>query len=290
MMFQRRGLSSPCFLVLSACIFLISIIGHVVTGFVVVPTTTTTTWPLHRVSSPWTFALQAKKKGRSGGKGFGKTPSPETPSPTSDTNVPLVQSTASTTGAQPPPPQTAGFLQNVESGGSTAIPTITQTQTPPPTTSSESQQELPAEERAKKLLLEKYGLRTLEQQRMEESLQAQRKKLDELKQAAAKNDDNNDLDVMALLPAPLLKGIDTFLKLGVGICTILFITAGLGITAEAWSKTSGNPLPDNIDQFIVQVVEPNFTTGLLVLLGFSVSLGGFAALQLGSASSQYKEK
>jgi hypothetical protein len=149
------------------------------------------------------------------------------------------------------------------------------------------EEELPPEERAKKLLREQYGMRTLEQQRMEDSLQAQRKKIEDFKKVAAKEE---DFDIMAILPPPLLKGIDAFLKLGLGICTILFVTAGLGITAEAWSKTSGNPLPSDIDSFIVEVVEPNFTTGLLVLLGFSVSLGAFAALQLSSASSQYKEK
>lgn len=238
-------------------------------GFVVAP---------QSILTQSTTALQAKKKkGKRGGKGFGKAP----PAPARSDNKPNDNDVMTTT---PSPASTASeepsFLQSVESGGSDSIPTVEKA-------SSSSEPELPPQERAKKLLREQYGLRTLEEQRMEDNRQEQRKKIEDLKRMADKGD---DIDIMAMLPAPLLKGIDTFLKLGVGICTVLFVTAGLGITAEAWSKTSGNPLPQDIDDFIVNVVEPNFTVGLFVLLGFSVSLGGFAALQLGSSSSQYKEE
>jgi hypothetical protein len=224
--------------------------------------------------SPATLALQAKKKSGAGtgGKGFGKAP----PAPTTTTTI-----SDDTTMISPTSPirqqqqdNNPSFLQSIEKGGSTNIPTM-------------EPELLSPEERTKKLLREQYGMRTAEQQRMEESLQAQRKRMEDLKRAAQKDE---DFDIMAILPGPLLKGIDTFLKWGVGICSILFITAGIFITAEAWSKTSGNPLPSDLDNFIVELVEPNFTPGLLVLLGFSVSLGAFAALQLGSASSQYKEK
>ena len=92
-----------------------------------------------------------------------------------------------------------------------------------------------------------------------------------------------------MLPAPVLVGIDLFLKAGTAICSVLFVMAGLFITAEAWSKASGDALPENLDAFIVNIVEPNFTPGLLVLLSFSVSLGAFAALQLGSQGATYKE-
>jgi hypothetical protein len=95
---------------------------------------------------------------------------------------------------------------------------------------------------------------------------------------------------MNMLPPSVLVGIDRFLKAGLFTCGTLFILAGLFITAEAWSKASNQPLPTNLDNFIVDIVEPNFTPGLLVLLGFSVSLGAFAALQLSSSSSQYKEE
>ena len=73
------------------------------------------------------------------------------------------------------------------------------------------------------------------------------------------------------------------------ICTVTFVAAGLAITVEAGSKATDNPLPPAVDDFITNVIEPNFTPGLLVLLGFSVSLGAFAALQLGSSASTYRE-
>ena len=100
---------------------------------------------------------------------------------------------------------------------------------------------------------------------------------------------DDEFDIFQFLPPSLLKAIDLFLKTGLAISTVLFILSGVGITAEAWIAATGNTLPDNVDQFIVTVIEPNFTYGLLVLLGFSVSLGIFATAQLGSGSSVYKE-
>jgi hypothetical protein len=102
-------------------------------------------------------------------------------------------------------------------------------------------------------------------------------------------DKGEDFDLIKILPDPLLIFIDRFLKVGVAVCTALFISAGIAITVEAGSKATNNPLPASIDDFITNVVEPNFTPGLLVLLGFSVSLGAFAALQLSSSSSTYRE-
>ena len=212
------------------------------------------------------FALDAKKKSGGGSsKGFGKAPVQETPkakaaAPSGPTSVTSGES---------------GFLQSV-SGGSTAKPTIDES--------------VPVGERTSSLLRDKYGLRTMEEQQAEEKRQAkgreQRKKLAELKKKA---DAGEAFDVMMALPADLLMGIDYFLKAGTAICTVLFVLAGVGITFEAWSKASNSPLPDNIDAFIVNTIEPNFTPGLLVLLGFSVSLGAFAAAQISSASATYRE-
>lgn len=147
------------------------------------------------------------------------------------------------------------------------------------------------EERAKALLRNKYGMKTLEEQKMDakqfEAYQEQQKKLAEWKKMAVKG---KDFDIMSIIPAPILIAIDRFLKLGTAVCTISFVLAGGFITIEAWSKVSDSPLPDNLDNFIVNTVEPAFTPGLFVLLGFSVSLGAFAALQLGSQGSTYKEE
>ena len=86
-----------------------------------------------------------------------------------------------------------------------------------------------------------------------------------------------------------MKGIDTFLKAGLGLTTTLFILSGFFIVAEAGSKATGKALPGGLEDFAVNVVEPNFTPGLGVLLLFSVSLGLFTIGLGGSAASSYRE-
>jgi hypothetical protein len=77
---------------------------------------------------------------------------------------------------------------------------------------------------------------------------------------------------------------------GPGSMLLSFVSNSCSLSfRRAWSKTSNQPLPENIDQFIVNIIEPNFTTGLLVLLSFSVCLGAFAAAQLGSSAASYTE-
>ena len=98
-----------------------------------------------------------------------------------------------------------------------------------------------------------------------------------------------DKDLFEVLPPELLRGIDTTLKVGLGVCTTLFILAGVLITIEAGSKATGYELPNGLEDWIVSVVEPNFTPLLGVLLGFSVGLGLFSAGQLGSRGSVYRE-
>lgn len=219
-----------------------------------------------------------KKKGRGGSKGFGKVEEtkevPSNPSkPATMVDAPKQQSSAAA--AEEPSLPKGAFLQSVEGG----------------TTSTPAMEELPPEERAKQILREKYGMKTLEEQQANDKqmkqLKAQQKKLAELKKKAELDE---DIDIIAMVPPSVLKALDTFLKAGVAISGTAFILAGFGITAEAWSKASGNALPEDIDNFIVNVLEPNFTPGLLVVLGFSISLGLLAAASLGSEGAQYREK
>merc|ERR1712127_365167 len=169
-------------------------------------------------------------------------------------------------------------------GGLDTIPTIS-TEQAEMTSSSGS-----IEDRTGSILREKYGLRTREEQEAAEAkakkLADQQKQLREWKTLA---DEGEDFDLLQIIPDPILIFIDKFLKVGVAICTILFVAAGLAITVEAWSKATANPLPSEVDAFISNVVEPNFTPGLGVLLSFSVGLGLFASLQLNSAASTYRE-
>lgn len=216
----------------------------------------------------------AKKNGKQGStsKGFGKvTESLEIETPKVSSNEQSVRN--SDVG-----------LQSVESRGSSERPAIYS-----PFPDIELDPSLPPEERAKQLLAQKYGLRTLEEQQREAKLLEKKQEMMNKQAAWKKATEAEEFDIMAALPTPVLVGIDRFLKIGLAVTTVVFVLAGLGITAEAWQASSGNALPADIDNFIVNVVEPNFTLGLGVLLGFSISLGVFATAQLGSASSVYRQ-
>ena len=102
---------------------------------------------------------------------------------------------------------------------------------------------------------------------------------------------DEDKDIFSLLPAPLLIAFDKFLKAGLAICTVVFMAAGVLITIEAWQAASGDSslISPELDSFVVNTVEPNFTLGLVVLLGFSITLGVFTIASGGSSGSQYRE-
>lgn len=222
-----------------------------------------------------TTSLPAKKNKGSNkrGKGFGKDLAPTAPAKGNTAPFDM--------GGSSPSMEASTSFDGLSSvaGGSNAIPT----------TAAARDESIPVDQRTASILRDNYGLRTRSEQqeaaKREEAAKEQQKKLAEWKKLA---DEGKDFDIMEVLPGPVLIAIDTFLKAGLVICTILFVLAGFGITVEAWSKTTGEPLPENIDQFIVNIIEPNFTPGLGVLLGFSVSLGAFAAAQLSSASSTYR--
>jgi hypothetical protein len=266
---SRALLSS---LVLAVVVFLICETGKT-DGFVTSPIPISTLSSALKVDGKQSarrraICLDAKTKP---GKGFGK----ETPS------VPQKESIKRDGAA------TGVGLTSVP-GGSSNVPVMEQQQQG--SSQSAVDESLPSEVRISNILRDKYGLRTREEQQAEllrqQKAAEESRKLKEWKELAAQG---KDFDLIEILPAPLLIFIDRFLKAGVAVCTTLFVSAGLAITVEAGSKATNKPLPENVDAFITNVVEPNFTPGLLVLLGFSISLGAFAALQLGSSSSTYRE-
>jgi hypothetical protein len=214
--------------------------------------------------------LDAKKKSRnSGGKGFGKVPEVE-PS----TRQPPKSPTPSTNNDEP----VAGF-SSIETTDPAAFSKPKLDLDP----------NLSSDERNKEILKQQFGLRSFEERKGDiiaaEKMAENRARFQKVKQMK-----DEDFDIFMIIPPPILRAIDFFLKTGLTITTILFVLSGFGITAEAWSVATNNPLPENVDSFIVNVIEPNFTPGLLVLLGFSVCLGIFATAQLGSGSSTYKEQ
>lgn len=220
--------------------------------------------------------LLAKNKKGSAGKGFGKVEE-SSPKPVSSksNNQDLFNMEARAAAAAQ---KDASAFTSVD-GGSDTIPTL-----------SREQPSGNIEDRTGSILREKYGLRTREEQEAEEAkkkkLAEQRQQLSEWKRLA---DEGDDFDLLQIIPDPILIFIDKFLKVGVAVCTVLFVLAGIAITIEAGSKATSNPLPQEVDDFITNVVEPNFTPGLGVLLSFSVGLGLFASLQLNSAASTYRE-
>jgi len=231
-------------------------------------------------TTPSTSGLFAKKKKKksNAGKGFGKETEKPKPAAGKSESQDLFNMEARAAAQQ----QATGF-SSVE-GGLDTVPSMSMEQAPLATSSGS------IEDRTGNILREKYGLRTLEEQEAAEArkkkLEDQRKQLSDWKQLA---DEGEDFDLLQIIPDPILVFIDKFLKAGVAISTIVFVLAGLAITVEAGSKATDNPLPPDFDAFISNVVEPYFTPGLGVLLGFSVSLGLFASLQLNSAASTYRE-
>jgi len=253
-------------------------------GFVVVPTGFTGDTAMtyvnnsNRLSSSFLLAKK-KKNSNQAGRGFGKQPE-------------IVEKSENTSTLRSPPSQqqsssssSSSYFTSVD-GGSGAIPKFAMEES---TTTSASKSEN-VEDRTGNILRGKYGLRTREEQEAEElkqkQVEEQRKKISKWKQLA---DEGQDFDLLQILPDPVLIFIDRFLKFGLTVSTILFIFAGMAITVEAGSKALSSPLPIEVDNFITNIVEPNFTPGLGVLLSFSVGLGLFASLQLNSAASTYRE-
>ena len=52
-----------------------------------------------------------------------------------------------------------------------------------------------------------------------------------------------------------------------------FILAGIAVAVEACCKVAGVTLPTAVDEVIIQYVEPALTPSILILFGFSISLG-----------------
>jgi hypothetical protein len=240
---------------------------------------------IHRVATATATALHAaakKKVPTSKAKGFGKVPEQQSPqqqqqqpSQSAAVSKQQQQQQPSVTAAvEPTTTRTRQFLQSIDNNNN----------------SNSDESVTDPEERAKQLLRDTYGMKTLQEQQLDAAQLArskeEQKKWAELKRKAELN---QDLDLFSMLPAPVLVGIDRVLKAGVVLSSVAFVMAGLLITVEAWSKTASQPLPVSLDTFITATVEPNFTPGLLVLLTFSVSLGIFSALQLGSQGATYKE-
>jgi hypothetical protein len=238
------------------------------------------------------LALSAAKKenkkklggGSGGGEGFGKGGGGGGGGGRSSSSAPPA---AIRDDGRTPMPSTSRPLQSIDSSPSSP--------SSPATADIDVDLEgLSPEERSRAILRSKFGLKSYEEQqadlgdyRLVVDAEEKRKRRDGLRNVEAMWPEDRDL--LAVLPAPVVRGVDAFLKLGLGVSTVLFVVAGIFITVEAGSKATGRPMPDGLEAWIVDVVEPNFTPGLGVLLAFSVSLGLFSVSLGGSAASTYRE-
>jgi hypothetical protein len=245
---------------------------------------------VQQLSSTWAFVcptgstwrtttqLSAKKKSRgSSGEGFGKSAAPNSESPSMASSATLSNEDDSSI---------PRALQSIDSSATTTSSSNDNLNIDP---------NLSDEARSKAILRQKFGLKSYEEQQADlgdyraiqeaASKEAQRDKLRNIEKLWPE-----DKDFVAVLPPSVVRGIDTFLKTGLGLTTVAFITAGILITMEAGSKATGSELPAGLEEFVVNVVEPNFTPGLGVLLGFSVCLGLFTVSLGGSAASSYREQ
>mmetsp|Transcript_30703 Transcript_30703/g.64354 ORF Transcript_30703/g.64354 Transcript_30703/m.64354 type:complete len:263 (-) Transcript_30703:350-1138(-) len=228
---------------------------------------------------PKSLALSAKKskkkRSSSSGEGFGKS---------APSAIREEETTASSSNSSP------RALQSIDDNdASTSIFPAR-----PSTEELNLDPNLSPEERSQAILRSKFGLKSYEEQQADLGdyralldAEAKKEKRDKLR-----NIDKlwpEDKDFVAILPPGIIKGIDTFLKLGLGVCTVAFLVAGVFITIEAGAKATASELPAGLEEFVVGVVQPNFTPGLGVLLAFSVSLGLFSIGLGGSAQSTYKE-
>jgi len=223
--------------------------------------------------------LSAKKKSRgSSGEGFGKSVAPNSESPSKTSSATLSNGVDSSS--------TPRALQSIDSSETTTSGNNDNLDIDP---------NLSDEARSKAILRQKFGLKSYEEQ------QAELGDYRAIQEAASKEAQRDTLrnieklwpeekDFFAVLPPSVVRGIDTFLKTGLGLTTVAFITSGILITMEAGSKATGSELPAGLEEFVVNVVEPNFTPGLGVLLGFSVCLGLFTVALGGSAASSYREE
>ena len=215
-----------------------------------------------------------KKRGSSSGEGFG-TSTTSTTTKRSNNNDNAVLSTYEDTASSMP-------LQSIN------------TQQQSQQTKELNLEGLSPEERSQTILKEKFGLKSYEEQQADlgdyralNDAEDKKKKRTILRNLDTAWPENKGF--VDILPPSLIKGIDSTLKLGLGGCTVLFVLAGVLITIEAGSKAGVYEIPIGLEEFVVNVVQPNFTPGLGVLLGFSITLGIFSIGIGSSASSTYRE-
>lgn len=228
-----------------------------------------------------------KKRNSSSGEGFGK-------SSANSSAVGKVVLEYESTGATAKDPRA---LQSINDPSTVTTQQQQQQSSPAPSTSEQLNFDpnLSPEEKSQAILRSKFGFKSYEEQQADIGdyralldADEKKKKRDKLRNIEQLWPEDKP-DILSVLPPALIKGVDTFLKVGLGICTVAFLAAGVLITIEAGAKATEGELPSGLEAFVLDVVQPYFTPGLGVLLAFSVSLGLFSVALGGSAASSYRE-
>ena len=89
-------------------------------------------------------------------------------------------------------------------------------------------------------------------------------------------------DPLSRIPKKGQELLERFFGGGAIVFGSAFILSGIAVSVEAVCKVTGNALPTALDEVLVQYVEPAMTPSILILFGFSISLGLLKQLQLGS--------
>ncbi|KAL3910150.1 MAG: hypothetical protein SGPRY_009163 [Prymnesium sp.] len=91
-------------------------------------------------------------------------------------------------------------------------------------------------------------------------------------------------DPLSKIPKKGQELLERFFAGGAILFGCVFLASGIAVSVEALCKVLGSPLPEAVDAALIQYVEPALTPSILILFGFSISLGVLKQLQLSSAS------
>ena len=100
--------------------------------------------------------------------------------------------------------------------------------------------------------------------------------------AQAQAEAQGPTDPLSKIPKQGQEILERFFGGGAIVFGSAFILSGIAVSVEAVCKVIGKPLPTALDEVLVQYVEPALTPSILILFGFSISLGLLKQLQLGS--------
>ncbi|CAM9658507.1 unnamed protein product [Ascophyllum nodosum] len=96
--------------------------------------------------------------------------------------------------------------------------------------------------------------------------------------------------VLDVVPEETQILIERFLIGGFGLCLLVLIGCGIAIAAEAYFLSTEGKLPPDLDNFVVQTIQPSFTPSLVATFGFSSAWGLLKLGQMGQEGVVYKER